>query len=514
MKNALKIWKKEGNLTWQANLLNNLGVLHYLQGEYDKAILVLEEGLLCAKQSGYYARMEALILISMGDVYAEVEDFTLAQQHYQKGSEIAQEIGDRFLLNYLSLARAHLSLQQLDLDKTKRLLNEANRLISSQASQYEEALYKMLRGQLFLHQKKSEQARDALEISEALFKADGRSVEYAKSQLLLAAAYSQEKKQDDARYKLKELLESDNHTEYPVLVFYRQVESWLGNLQQDAEFGRTLRDLFTKSHQIHKKLPAIRRQIRRLARTMEMPDAKLIIRAFGRTQVKVGGKTLIMSDWQTQSVRDLFFYFLTTKEPLTKEQIGTVFWPEIEEPSRLKMRFKNDIYRLRRAVGSDTILFENDLYSFNRSCDYEYDVEAFESLLFQSKITKDANLQIELLQRAVNLVNGQFLEDIYATWVWPERERINQIFLQTLLDLADLLKDVNKFQEALATYQRAIEHDSTFEAAYLHAMNLHIQLNDRVSAIRLYEAYTEMMDHELDLPPSPEMETVYKRLTR
>jgi LuxR family maltose regulon positive regulatory protein len=511
---ALKIWKRDGNLSWQANLLNNLGVLHFLQGEYDKAILVLEEGLLCAKQSGYYARMEALILISMGDVYAEVEDFTLAQQHYQKGSELAQEIGDRFLLNYLSLAQVHLSLQQMDLDKTKRFLNEANRMISSQASQYEEGLYKMLLGQFLLHQKKNEQARDALEVSEALFKADGRSTEYAKSQLLLAATCAQEKKLDDARFKLKELLESDNHAEYPVLVFYRQVESWLGTLQQDAEFGRTLHDLFIKSHQIHKKFPAIRRQIRRLARTMEMPNIRLIIRAFGRTQVKVGGKVLTMSDWQTQSVHDLFFYFLTTKEPLTKEQIGTVFWPEVEEPSRLKMRFKNDIYRLRRAVGSEIILFENDLYSFNRSCDYEYDVEAFESLLFQSKIMKDTKLQIELLQRAANLVNGHFLEDVYAAWVWPERERLNQMFLQTLLDLADLLKNANKFQEALATYQRAIEHDPTFETAYLQAMNLHLKLNDRVGAIHLYDAYIEMMDRELDLPPSPEIEAIYKRLTR
>lgn len=512
--NALEIWKKEGNLTWQANLLNNLGVLYFLQGEYEKAILALEEGLLCAMQSGYYAHLEALILISMGDVYAEVEDFALAQQYYQKGGEIAQEIEDRFLLNYLSLAQAHLSLQQLNLDKTKRLLNEVNGVISSQASQYEEALYKMLRGQFFLHQKRTERAREVLELSEALFKTDGRGVEYAKSQLLLAATYAQEKRLDDARYKLKELFGSDNHAEYPVLVFYRQVESWLDTLQQDAEFGRTLHDLFIKSHQIHKKFPAIRRRIRRLARTMEMPDAKLTIRAFGRTQVKVGGKTLTLSDWQTQSVHDLFFYFLTTKEPLTKEQIGTVFWPEIEEPSRLKMRFKNDIYRLRRAVGSDTILFENDLYSFNRSCDYEYDVEAFESLLFQSKITKDANFQIELLQRAINLVNGHFLEDIYTTWIWPERERLNQLFLKTLLDLADLLIHANKFQEALAVYQRAIEHDPTFETAYLHAMNLHIQLNDRVGAIRLYENYIEMMDRELDLPPSPEMETVYKRLTR
>ena len=59
MKMLLKFGKR-GEFTWQANLLNNLGVLHFLQGEYEKAILVLEEGLLCAKQSGYYARMEAL----------------------------------------------------------------------------------------------------------------------------------------------------------------------------------------------------------------------------------------------------------------------------------------------------------------------------------------------------------------------------------------------------------------------------------------------------------------------
>jgi two-component SAPR family response regulator len=244
-----------------------------------------------------------------------------------------------------------------------------------------------------------------------------------------------------------------------------------------------------------------------------MPDAKLVIQAFGRTQVKVGGKLLTMSDWQTQSVRDLFFYFLTMKEPLTKEQIGVVFWPEIEEPSRLKMRFKNDIYRLRRAVGSEIILFENDLYSFNRALDYEYDLEAFEGFLFQARLTQEPKMQIELLQKAVNLVHGQFLEDVYATWAIPERERIDQEVLSALLELADLLKNTNQVQAALTVYQRAIEHDPTFEIAYLLAMKLHVQQNDRVSALRVYDTYTEMMHRELDLPPSPEMEAVYRRLT-
>jgi len=43
-------------------------------------------------------------------------------------------------------------------------------------------------------------------------------------------------------------------------------------------------------------------------------------------------------------------------------------------------------------------------------------------------------------------------------------------------------------------------------------MKLHMQLNDRVNALRLYDAYTEVMKHELDLPPSAEMEAVFKQL--
>ena len=117
-----------------------------------------------------------------------------------------------------------------------------------------------------------------------------------------------------------------------------------------------------------------------------------------------------------------------------------------------------------------------------------------------------------LLQKAVDLVNGHFLEDIYATWVLPERERINQLFLSTIMTLAELLKNTNQIHEALATCQQAINHEPSFEPAYLLAMKIYMQLNDRVNAIRLYDAYTKMMNDELDLPPSPEMEAIYNSL--
>lgn len=509
---ALKIWKQKGNLTWQANVLNNIGVLHHLQGDYDKAVLALEEGLLCAQRSGYYIRIEALILISLGDVYAEVEDFSLAHQYYQRGYDIAQEIGDQFLLNYLILAKAKLFIQQSDLERASNLLDEASSIISFQNSQYEEGLYYLLRGLICLHKTSIEQAKKALKLAESRFETSGHSVEFIKVQLLIAAVYNFENNKDEAISRVKAIFKDKNHLAHPVLVFIWQIRTWLEGLQGSVEIGYALKTLLSKADQINNEILGVRRRIRRLAQITEVHGAKLIIQGFGRAQVRVGEKLLTMSDWQTQSVRDLFFYFMMKEQPLTKEQIGAMFWPDVEEPARLKMRFKNDIYRLRRAVGSEVILYEDDLYSFNHMTDYEYDVEAFEGFLFQAKLTQEPKMLIELLRKAVNLVNGQFLEDIYATWVISERERINQEFFSAILKLAELLKNSNQVHEALALYQKAIHHDPTFESGYLLAMKLHLQLSDRISALRLYDTYKEMMTHELDLPPSPEMEAVYKRL--
>ena len=134
--------------------------------------------------------------------------------------------------------------------------------------------------------------------------------------------------------------------------------------------------------------------------------------------------------------------------------------------------------------------------------------------MFQAELTQEPERQIELLKKAIDLVNGHFLEDIFGTWILPEQERINQLFLSTLMDLADLLKNTNQVHEALATCQQAIKHEPSFEPAYLLGMRIHLQLNDRASAVRLYEAYATMMRNELDLPPSPEIEAFYNNVIR
>ena len=226
--------------------------------------------------------------------------------------------------------------------------------------------------------------------------------------------------------------------------------------------------------------------------------------------MRINGKLITGPQWQTQSVRDLFFFFFVIKKPVTKEQVGPAFWPDIS-PAQLKLRFKNNIYRLRRAVGQDTILFDKDLYRFNDNLDYEYDVDFFETELAQARAATDPNQQIYHYQTAVELVSGSYLEDIDASWVWSEREYIEQQYLSTLLRLAKLLLQSGKKEEALQFCQRALARDTCFEDAHQLAMQIYAAMKERAAVSRQYQLCKKILEKELGASPSSETEEVYRQ---
>jgi two-component SAPR family response regulator len=260
------------------------------------------------------------------------------------------------------------------------------------------------------------------------------------------------------------------------------------------------------------QLPSIRRQLRRLARTTEIPAPSLIIHAFGQGQVWVNGKLATMSEWQTQSVRELFFYFLAENRPLTKEQIGEILWTETIEPSKLKLRFKNEIYRLRRAIGLDTIIFDGESYQFNRAIDHEYDIEAFDAYLSLAKNLITPEEKINFFQKAIDLVHGRYLEDIGSTWASPERERLNQAFLSASLSLAELYYQDGQIPKALNICRHALEYDETSEAIYRLMMQIFFRMGDRASIVHTYQTCEQTMHRIFDLPPSAETNNLYREL--
>lgn len=509
---ALKIWRESGNISAQASLLNNYGLLHLQLGEYEEAVQVLEEGLLCAQRSGH-RRMEALIALTLGDVYAEVEDFEIAGQNYHDVTELVEQLGEPFLRNYLGFANASLALLRQEAPEAEKILRRIRPALENSRSDYERGLLSLLDGRLGLLKGKSQGAVEAFRDAHGCFTRDGREMESTWTAVWLAAAEYESGEQAAARESMRGAVPNPNQVSHAAVVGARQARPWLANLRKDRALASYLRLLFEKVDRFDEQLPSIRRQLRRLAQTIEVPTPSLIIRAFGPGQVWVNGKLVGPKDWQTQSVRELFFFFLAASRPLTREQIGAALWPGTEEPARFKMRFKNEIYRLRRAVGQDTILFDGEMYQFNAALDHEYDVEAFEAYLRKAKAAAKPVEQIDFYERAINLVQGKYLEDISSSWILPEQERLHQAFLSAALALAVLYQEAGQVPKAVEVCQRVLTRDNTSEAVYRLLMRIFARLGDKASVVHLYRTCETVMKGMFGLPPSDETRRLYESLT-
>jgi len=510
---ALELRKAERNYQSQAEILNNFGVLYHQLGEYELASEMFENGLVCARKIRNL-RSESLILIGLGDLYTEIEEFDAALQAYQQAEAVTGSQTSSFVLNYLVVARGLLSLLRGDLTGAAQIIQTQRRKIRASQSSYERGLWALFEGRYHLMQGEPRKAIRVLQECRDFFIQDGRILEKQWSMIWLSAAYEQAGQRDAARSELAELLSNVASLDHALIVAFRQASEWLSDLQNEIHIRSEMSVLLERVNRLSGKLPSVRRTLRRHAQSIQMPAAGLVIRAFGRPEIVVNGRSVAMSEWRTQSVRDLFLYFLYRQDFVTKEKIGLALWPETEDPQMLKARFKNEIYRLRRVVGRSAIIFNEEYYCFNRSLDYEYDVEAFDAHMARARKSRDVHERIQYLQKAVDLVQGPYLSGVDAAWADVERERLAQAHASALEELARLYLDTNQLSKCLSICQQVLKQDRCNEIMYQLEMRVYAALGDRAAIIRRYQACKAALWEEWELAPSPETEQLYRELTQ
>ena len=508
---ALKVWQAEKNLFAQADTLNNLGVLYHQMGEYELASETYERGLSCARSS-HNQHAESLLLAGLGDLYAEIGEFEAAIHAYVQAEAVAERLPGSFISSYLVLARANLALLQSDIETASQFLKSFRKKLKSNPSVFERGLWTFLEGRNHLLKKETRKAILLLQESKTCFIQDGRESESLWCMVWLTAAYYQARQIENARAGFRELLTAGNRPGHALLIALHQASGQLEDLRSDSQIGRGLSDLLDQSRRLGEKILSVRRTLRRHAKSVPMAAASLMIRAFGRAEVSVNGRVIAMSDWRTKSVRDLFFYFLHKQDALTKEQIGEILWPETTDPQSLKKRFKDEIYRLRRAVGRNVIVFDEEYYRYNRALDYEYDVDAFDSYVRRARKARDINECISWYQRAVDLVQGPYLAEVDADWAASERERLSQLYVSALKELAYLCLNANQLDRCLSTCKQALLQNRYNEVIYHIEMRAHAARGDRASIVRCYQACKSALEEGLGLLPSQETELLYQEL--
>lgn len=511
---ALDYWREVQNSVSQANLLNNLGVLHDLMGNYAKAAAVFEDALALTKHHKF-ARMEAYILCSVGDLYMELDGADAAMEAYQCAWGIARQVDDRFLLFYVSLTQAAHARELGEIVHARNYLESAEQLGKSGNSLYEEGLWQLEAGRIEVADKKYDQAVVHLAAAAQTLEEGGQRVEAARAYVYLASAYhaNQEKlkayKELEKAFQLAANLESQQ----VLLVAAKHAAPLLQDAQEDPGLRVMAKTLLDQMVHFVNKIPVLRRQLRPHTATVPFVPPKLEIHTLGWSRVDLDGKPVMAVEWQTQKkAREFFFCILANKEGTRKEAIGAIIWPE-SSPAKLHIQFRNAVYRLRLALGQDVIGYDEDRYWFNRNLDYEYDVEVFESKLKLAEASKKTREKIKAFRSAVELYKGAYLADIGGTWVVAERERIWRSYLNAVMSLAQLHLEIGEGDKALEYCHKILVEDECLEEAHRIAMRAYAARGDRAAVTRQYNVCKKALMHELKTQPATETEQLYLSLS-
>ncbi len=508
---ALEYWKSLGNSFWLSNILNNLGVLNQLAGDYVEASQSFEEALDHARSCGY-ARMEAFILTGIGDIFNEVQVDDQAMQAYYMAEVIADRSQEHFLQVYIKIQKAILSAYKEDFNAAYNNLNQAHDLVGHNGSQMEKHLIDLEHSGIKILEKKPLEALPRLEKACAFFEIGGHKVQYEKAHLYLVLANISINQPEKVIEHLLHIFSSLGNQYPPATMlasaarFMKPLKGYTPELMQ-SEFDQFINQI----EQFKVKIPGFRRELRKNSRAVPFSPPTMLIRSLGRMQVDLSNHQVSSSEWQTQAARDMFFMLLAHPEGMTKEEISLIFWPDATM-DEVKFRFKNTVYRLRRAVGKDSIILDQNVYRFNNKLDYEYDVELF---LRENALANQVHEPIDKLshyREAIKFYKGNYLSDIDENWVFSPREYLRQIFLNILLQVSNIYFNQSNYDLALDYCHRAINEDNLLEDAYRQAMRIYAAMGNRAAMVQQYQRCVEVMEKEVNAPPSEQTHELYEYL--
>lgn len=507
---ALSILEKSGNTGWKARLLNNMGMLKYMTGQMVEAYQLLQEAVRTAGLCGY-VRIQTNALISLGDLLCDLGQLKEAFECYDRALTHAMELGHSLYIFYASLGGAR--LQRLRGDP-RSALTELRQVEVSQVKlgSYEQAFFNLERGLCLLETGQTAEAEQMLRETVDLFRVGGNQVEGDIALLWHAASLSL----SDAKAAVSEVSrrmppQREWQRPTPFMLHAGRIARWLKTTGQIRllRASRT-RVFFEHALRVLDTLPSLPRYELTGPVDQNSQIPRLGIETFGEVRIQHQGKTLQLSDWQTREARDLFLYLLQSP-PSTKEQIATEFWPDLS-PARIKMRFKINIYRIRKALGHDSVLFQDGHYTFNRSLTYTWDREHLEKLAGLVRQEENAVERARIYEQMLVLLRKGYLKDVDAEWAAVERGHFQERLRQVLLEAAELQLEDGQGQKCLDLAHELLELEPLLESAHRVILQAYAIQHNPAGLANQYHQYREILENELGMLPSREMRTLYEKL--
>ncbi|MFZ5903368.1 MAG: BTAD domain-containing putative transcriptional regulator [Chloroflexota bacterium] len=252
------------------------------------------------------------------------------------------------------------------------------------------------------------------------------------------------------------------------------------------------------------------------AGTITVTDQSVIkIKCLGSFRAFAGDMEISQERWVSAKARDLLAYFVTFRgERIPADRAFDAIWAE--KAGRGLTAFHTALSRLRTALKTNEnsprfILVESGDYRLD-AARFAIDVDEFDSALAKARGAADDEAAARFLEQAVNLYRGEYLQNLYYDWLFPERRRLTQAYLGALRGLAEHHYIHKRYTRSLELLERALRVDNLQEDLHCQALRAHAALGDRAGLASQYQEMKRVFAKELDMEPLQSTTALYQSL--
>jgi LuxR family transcriptional regulator, maltose regulon positive regulatory protein len=502
----------------KVNNLIRMSTYKQRQGAFAEAESVSLQALEVARNSGF-VREEAYILEELGEIYQDQGYYDQSLKSLDKSIALGRQVGDNYLVNYsvCSLAITYLLINDAS---TAMLLLSEMKLPSHDGNKisYERAAHDVTYATILLHQKLYDDAYACFTSLDTVLKITSFKRELLQVKLGMAACRLASAEQEDVVHNLEEitslLANSSAYEQFVRIALHRlpALEQIVKALPEMARL-RTMLHLDTEVQETMvstQPLPPI------LAPKITIVHQPLVrILAFGEPTVLLDEKPI--TRWRMARTLELFFFLLDSGRPMSKEQIITALWPEVDE--HVDQTLHSIIYYLRKALGESCIISRKGTYNLNLASLYGeqiwYDVTAFQDEHVNARkalAQQDDATARTALQTMVELYRGDYVQSFYSDWCAFRRDALRTAYLDAHRHLAQIAWRAGEIDESATYWQQLLAVDMGQEDAHYGLMRCYLRQGKRSLALRQYQRCRESLLQELGVEPGPNIQQFYQHL--
>ena len=248
----------------------------------------------------------------------------------------------------------------------------------------------------------------------------------------------------------------------------------------------------------------------------------LEVRLLGQLHIQRGKQ--VVTDLLTPKLQELLCYLLLFGDrPHPREPLASLLWAS-SSTAQSKRNLRQALWQLQSSAAirdhadtTDLLLVDAHWIQLNPAANVWLDVQALDQAYSRSEgmpgLMLDAT-QIQVLQAAVELYQGDLLEGWFQDWCLHERERLQNIYLCVLEKLMDHCESCGQYEAGLAYGARVLQCDGARERTYRRLMRLHYLAGERSAAIREYDRCVKALRRELDVTPSDRTVALYQQVRK